>query len=178
MDVENILEKKDTVAQMNEEKQGYFGKVCAATCCCFWIPMCGFLAAGNTLETCEQDIGTFLRVYTIYIFIAGPISNTVYTIAACADSRAAFKAVKIVIPAVMFGISTYMLYTGWSYYLESSDEKCYDNSNDELDHPINPRSFLYAFMLLPLVVCGLLCICIPCIVGGMLRESSAVENLN
>eukprot|EP00929_Paragymnodinium_shiwhaense_P115465 TRINITY_DN84378_c0_g1_i1.p1 TRINITY_DN84378_c0_g1~~TRINITY_DN84378_c0_g1_i1.p1 ORF type:complete len:226 (-),score=33.76 TRINITY_DN84378_c0_g1_i1:618-1295(-) len=152
------LERKETRSatevDISETKQEFCGQLCVSILCCCWLPVPGFLAAGSTLETCEQPIDLFLKIFCMYGCLAAPVSHVCYTTAAYMGNRMLFKAVQAVLPLVNLGTWLYFLVAGWDVYRKTTDAKCYDRRG----HSINPRSMLYLMVLLPVVIGVVACI--------------------
>lgn len=68
--------------------------------CCFWLPLCCFLAAANVLPTCEkpknlfgqeQYMDNFLKEYSLWIVLTGPVVQTIICAAAFSGVKFCFK---------------------------------------------------------------------------------------
>mmetsp|Transcript_91959 Transcript_91959/g.268933 ORF Transcript_91959/g.268933 Transcript_91959/m.268933 type:complete len:192 (-) Transcript_91959:378-953(-) len=134
---------------------------CATGCCCFWIPMVFFFAAANVLQSCEQDLSIFLKVYGLVSIVLAPCMQTMIIAAAWAGSETCFKfagRLHLLTSALSLGLMA----AGWVFWHETTDTACYDPDGAHDLGDINPRTLLFVWVIIgtaasTCVACGVLC---------------------
>jgi hypothetical protein len=130
--------------------------------CCFWLPLCCFLAAANVLPTCEkidvligedQHMGDFIKVYSLILVLSGPVMQTLIACCAYSGSRILYKHAAWM-NVVTCLIQLLLMIQGWRHYANTSDENCYDGDGEQ-DHYINPRTLLFGILLGQAILSGL-----------------------
>lgn len=175
-DCEGGLQKQDTLAQIEEQKKKGMTGAASGLLCCSWLPMVGFWAAENMLPTCETRLDSYLRMYTLYFVIIGPLKGIIATAAAYTDNKKLFKFVMSVVSTTTFGIGTYLLGSGWVLYSKTTDANCYDGDGDpKLDHYINPRQMIFVILLVHSIVFGLVIVCMSFIVLAAMNQAEEKE---
>mmetsp|Transcript_136639 Transcript_136639/g.262564 ORF Transcript_136639/g.262564 Transcript_136639/m.262564 type:complete len:180 (+) Transcript_136639:1-540(+) len=169
------LERVDTEQRMELKKTQGASTIpvtwCTAAVCCFWLPMCSFMAAANVLDTCEKSLGGFLRQYSLWVVLSGPVFQTLIVMGACSGNKFCFKWAEKFHSLTGFVQLTLMVW-GWVTYANTSDELCYNADSPDQEHDINPRTLLFAVLLTQTILCGLTCICLPIAVVLVMKRGS------
>jgi len=146
--------------------------------CCFWLPLCCFLAAANVLPSCEkldmligedEHLDDYLKTYSLMVVLTGPVFQTFITCAAYSGNKFLFKYAEW----AHFFTSIFQLglmIRGWMHYANTSDENCYDDA-ENLDHYINPRKMLFGILVAQAVCSGLMCCLMCCFVGALIKKA-------
>lgn len=119
----------------------------------FWMPMIFFFAADNMLATCESDLGGFMKIYSIISVVLPALLHFILTMFSLTGNPKLFKFGEFGVQVVSAIIGLILNILGLMQYNNTTDELCYDGELD-LDHHINPRTLLYAWVIMGFIGFG------------------------
>jgi len=155
------MERANTDQRLAATQQGIL--VLPIVWCCagifvFWAPMIFFFAADNMLPTCEKDLGGFMKMYTLVLTICPFLLHFIHTLVSQFGNKCLFKFGEFAMQLVSAIIGIIMNILGIMMYNDTTDDMCYDGEAVK-DHDINPRTLLYAWVIMGFVgfgcqICG------------------------
>merc|ERR1719401_2104633 len=98
-----------------------------------------FMAAANVLETCEQDLATYLKILSLSGFVVSVIVIIFQGCVAWTNDRQGFKASEMCVHLLGACINIGFFAASCYFYTSTTDENCYDPDPEvPHDHPIDP----------------------------------------
>jgi len=178
-DAQPQLLRADTSMRMQLTKQTATQRLTYQLCsagCCFWLPLVCFLAAANTLETCQeldsltgvQSIGDFIKQYSLFMILSPVFVQIMCILAAKSGSKFCFKEAEY-LHFITAGFQIGLMIRGWMHYHNTTDEACYNGVDPEPEHAINPRTLLYAILLVQTILISIILCCVPCVLMGWVK---------
>jgi len=173
------LLRADTSMRMQLTKQTATQRLTHQLCtagCCFWLPLVCFLAAANTLETCQelesltgvQSISEFIKQYSLFMILSPVFVQIMCILAAKSGSKRCFKEAEY-LHFITAGFQIGLMVRGWMHYHNTTDEACYNGVDPEPEHAINPRTLLYAILLVQTILISIILCCVPCVLMGWVK---------
>jgi len=144
---------------------------CLSGVMCFWIPMIFFMAAANTLTSCEKELDTFMKVYSLSLIIVTPTISCMALIFASIQSKICFKVaerLQVVTGFAHLGLE----FWGWVIWANTTDQLCYDPTTDHT-HAINPRTLTFVFLVVQACLLGCIFLALCCAPGAALVAGAA-----
>jgi len=144
------LERMDTNTRMDVMKQSAIFLPCVwcfILAINFWVPLVWFFAADNVLPECEIDLEYNMKVYILVVFSLPFALQFFYVVTSCLGMKSLFKIMECLIHCTssLSGLALTILLILW--YTQTTEEACYDGEL-ELDHYINPRKLMLAWIIL------------------------------
>ena len=118
----------------------------------FCVLMIFFLFASNVKEACEIDLTWHMKFYVLTLSCALGLSYLPLILKSgpthkdLASCKPVFRAMAFVQQITMFAVCTRMNIAAVLWYNKTTDENCYGSDLD-LDHYINPRKLLLAWIV-------------------------------
>merc|ERR1719265_1189726 len=170
----------DTKTQMETQAQAGPAAIAVSICCtgicCFWVPMIAFGAASTIPAGCQQDLATWLQVFSLVCLIVPILMNIFITAGAMMNLRFCFKlghGFQMIPGIFLLAWSAY----GISIYNSTTEEACAPLTAYGYD----ARWWVWFFSVFNLIGWGItmLCLCMVCVAGlKALHEDSEEEVLS
>lgn len=150
------LVRADTNMRMQQTKQSVLVLPivwCMVGVLTFWFPMIFFFAADNMLPSCEEDLGGFLRMYSLVMVISPLALHFCFVLVSLTGNKCLFKFGEFTMQLFSSIIGLIMNIMGYLMYNDTTDEACYDGEAVK-DHDINPRTLLFAYVIMGFIGFG------------------------
>jgi len=146
--------RPSTAEKVDDAVKHSWSSVCASwtwSLLCIWMPIIFFMGASNVPDTCEQNLGLWMRLFALLAIFLFPLMQCLIVILGKTQINLLYK-LSLTIHIITNLVGLGLIIWGWIVWAGSSEEQCFDGTG------VNPIVLSLIFLIFATFSSFLLCV--------------------